>query len=76
MPKNSNVKDWKEKECVLAKEMEEWEKNWKHRQPCERYKRTGFCNHLLKAQNRKFSNRTKSLLFELTELLSHQSPQR
>jgi len=40
----------------LIQDMREWEKTFKHRKPCERYKETGYCRHLAEARGRKFKD--------------------
>lgn len=52
----------------LLKRIESWETTYKHKKPCEEYKRTGFCLHLLNAQNKKFGKESKQIFADLATM--------
>ncbi|MGI0141562.1 MAG: hypothetical protein ACREBF_02845 [Candidatus Micrarchaeales archaeon] len=64
----NNIDGYRKKEDDLLQKIEGWEKEYKHRNPCERYTKTGFCLHMLNAQNRKFGKESKQLFLNLIEI--------
>ena len=54
--------EWEEKSKELFRDMDEWRENYNHRTPCDEYKKTNFCPHLIKARTQKFRNSIKELI--------------
>jgi hypothetical protein len=62
------IDELKTRNANLLKNIGAWESTYKHRRPCEEYKKTGFCLHLLNAQNRKFGKESKRIFSDLASL--------
>lgn len=62
------IKGWEQKDAELDKEIELFERQYKHLKPCKRYKETGYCPHLVNAQYRKFGKRADTLIGNLVAM--------
>lgn len=63
------IEEWDSEDSKLIAEMDDFEENWKHANPCEQYKKVGYCNHLEKAQKRKFGLRVKTQISILSSFV-------
>jgi len=57
---------WDNEDAKLIIEMDSFEDDWIHRKPCKEYLKTGYCKHLESAQHRKFGNRIKAHMSNLS----------
>ena len=57
-----SIRDWEMKDAELDGQIAVFEKQFRHIKPCEQYKRTGYCVHLVNAQQKKFGKNTKALV--------------
>lgn len=48
---------WEKSNKRLLRDMDEWERGYKHRKPCKEFLERGFCEHLVKARTQKFRDR-------------------
>lgn len=65
-----HIKGWKNRDAELDRRIAEFEKQYKHANPCEQYKMTHYCVHLVNAQQKRFGRETKALLNDLVALSS------
>ena len=59
---------WRKREERLNERIAEFERSYRHRKPCDRYRETGYCPHVASAQERKFGKDTASLMNDLLVL--------
>ena len=64
----TDIESWKKREAELDRQIADFEKKFKHIRPCTEYKRTGYCIHLVNAQEKRFGNDTKALIGELVAI--------
>lgn len=62
------IKDWEKKDEELDSQIALFEKQFRHPKPCEEYKRTGYCVHLVNAQQRKFGKDTKAHIENIIDI--------
>lgn len=62
------IKGWKNRDTELDRRIAEFEKQYKHPNPCGQYKMTHYCIHLVNAQQKRFGREAKALLDDLVAL--------
>ena len=62
------IKDWEKKDAELDNRMALFENQYKHTKPCKRYIQTGYCLHLVNAQQRNFGKEANSLVADLVAI--------
>jgi len=62
------MESWEKRDAELDREMELFEGQYKHTKPCRRYIETGYCTHLVNAQQRKFGKDADALIADLASM--------
>lgn len=66
----TSIEKWDKEDVDLIRDMDNFEDNWQHKNPCKRYTEIGYCSHLEQAQKRRFAKRVDTHLSELSTFLA------
>ena len=65
----NSIEAWDQRDAKLILEMDNFERDWTHKNPCKQYSKVGYCKHLESAQKRKFGARVKEQLGILSSFI-------